>query len=543
MQTRAKSGISKAIRPSVFLAETEPNSVKEALNHAGWKQAMEAEYSALLANNTWSLVPLPSHRQAIGCKWVFRIKQNPDGSIQKYKARLVAKGFHQQPGSDYSETFSPVVKPITVRILLTLALTNHWPLRQLDVNNAFLNGTLDEEVYMQQPPGFKHSDKSLVCRLHKSLYGLKQAPRQWFEKLKGTLISFGFKVSRCDNSLFTLISPAVQVFILVYVDDIIVTGSNPEYIQSLVSKLNSSFALKDLGNLDYFLGIQVLTLPNGGLLLSQSKYIKDLLDRANMSDARSIASPMAANCRLTKESGSPLPDATLYRSIVGALQYATISRPEISFSVNKVCQYLSQPYDTHWAAVKRILRYLKGTLHHGLCLQPAPKGPLSLTGFCDADWATDVDDRRSISGAAIFVGPNLVTWWSKKQQSVSRSSTEAEYRSLASTAAELMWVKSLLSELCVSYKPPVILCDNLSTVALAHNPVLHAKTKHIALDLFFVSEQVQSKTITVQHLPSSHQIADVLTKPLSSTRFETLRQRLRVLYKGDLLPALDLNGV
>ncbi|MCH82453.1 retrovirus-related Pol polyprotein from transposon TNT 1-94, partial [Trifolium medium] len=300
MSTRGKNGIVQhRLHPTLLLTHVEPTSYKQALNVPEWLEAMRAEYDALLTNKTWSLFPLPNNRQAIGCKWVFRLKQNPDGTLNKYKARLVAKGFHQKPGFDYNETFSPVVKPVTVRTVLSLAVTNHWPIQQLDINNAFLNGLLDEEVYMVQPPGFEAADKSLVCKLHKALYGLKQAPRAWFERLRSALVKLGFSPSKCDPSLFTLHANHHSTFLLVYVDDIIITGSSKDLIHQLIRKLDSEFSLKDLGKLDYFLGIEVHHSTSGSLLLSQTKYIRDLLNKANMGNANSMASPMASSTKLS----------------------------------------------------------------------------------------------------------------------------------------------------------------------------------------------------------------------------------------------------
>jgi len=239
------------------------------------------------------------------------------------------------------------------------------------------------------------------------------------------------------------------------------------------------------------LGIEVHHSETGSLLLFQTKYIKDLLVKANMAGANSMASPMASSTKLSKYGSNLVSDATFFRSIVGALQYATITRPEISYSVNKVCQFLSAPLEDHWKAVKRILRYLQGTIHHGLLIKPASLNePLALTSFCDADWASDPDDRRSTSGACIYLGPNLVNWWAKKQTQVARSSAEAEYRSLAQASAEILWMQSLLKELRVPIRVPQIYCDNLSAVSLAHNPVLHSRTKHMELDIFFVREKV-----------------------------------------------------
>lgn len=530
MHTRAKTGfVQPKLTFKLLLAHSEPKNAKQALLLPQWQAAMQAEYDALMKNHTWSLVKLPSNRQAIGCKWVFRVKENPDGTINKYKARLVAKGFHQRQGFDFLETFSPVVKPVTVRVILTIAITHKWSIQQLDVNNAFLNGVLDEEVYMEQPQGFESADPTLVCKLHKALYGLKQAPRQWFERLQATLLSLGFKSSKCDPSLFTYRSHSDTINLLVYVDDIIITGNNSTLLQTIITRLNTAFSLKHLGSLDYFLGIEVHALSNGSLLLTQSKYLRDLLTRTNMLESSHVSTPMQSTCKLSKIGSSSLNDPFMYRSVVGALQYATITRPEISYSVNKACQFMACPLEAHWVAVKQILRYLKGTLNHGLLLSPAlPHQAPSLRAFCDADWASDPDDRRSTSGAAIYFGPNLVSWWSKKQTVVARSSTEAEYRSLAHATAELLWIQTLLTELHLSVPVPTVLCDNQSAVMLAHNPIMHSRTKHMEIDLFFVREKVLSKQLIVNHIPGADQWADVLTKPLSSAKFLDLRPKLNV---------------
>ncbi|XP_019451717.1 PREDICTED: uncharacterized protein LOC109353811 [Lupinus angustifolius] len=381
---------------------------------------------------------------------------------------------------------------------------------------------------MNQPVGFQDSDKTLVCKLNKAIYGLKQAPRQWFERLKGTLHKLGFQVSKCDNSLFIHTSSTYKLYILVYVDDIIVTGSSPPHVKQVIIDLSHTFALKQLGPLDYFLEIEVKHRPNGSLFLSQTKYIKDLLDRANLSSAKSSFTPMASNCKLTKHGTNFFEDPTFFRSIVGALQYATITRPDISYSVNKVCQFLEKPLVSHWTAVKRILKYLQGTQTLGLTINSADSASsnskasstipfnyansapskskasstIPLIAFCNADWASDMDDRKSTFGACLYLGPNLVTCWSKKQHTISRSSTEAKYRSLALATQELMWIESLLTELHISNTIPTIFCDNLSTVAMSHNHVLHNRTKHIELDLYFVRDKIQNKTLTIQHIPS-----------------------------------------
>ncbi|GAU37351.1 hypothetical protein TSUD_395330 [Trifolium subterraneum] len=407
MITRGKTG---SLKPKIFLAELEPKTVRCALNDPKWNKAMQAEYQALMDNKTWTLVPLPLDRKAIGCKWIFRVKENPDGTVNKYKARLVVKGFLQTAGFDFIETFSPVIKPVTIRIILTLAVTFKWQIQQIDVNNAFLNGVLQEEVYMTQPSGFESSDKSLVCKLHKSLYGLKQAPRAWYDKLTQALLHMGFVKSRCDPSLLVHNQNGTCTYVLIYMDDILITGSTPTLINDLINKLNVQFALKRLGAVDYFLGLEVHHLPSGALLLNQTKYIRDLLCKAHMEDSKHVGSPMVSSCRLSKFGTDTMTDPTLYRSIVGALQYATLTRPDIVFSVNKVCQFMAKPLDSHWLEVKRILRYLKGTLSHGILINPSTTSPpFSLRAYSDADWATDQDDRRSTSGSCIYFGPKEAT--------------------------------------------------------------------------------------------------------------------------------------
>ena len=487
---------------------------------------MTAEYNALLTNNTWSLCPRPRHKQVVRNKWVFKIKQRSDGSIDRYKARLVAKGFDQVDGIDFTETFSPVIKPATIRLALALAIHYNWSIRQLDISNAFLHGYLEEEVYMEQPQGFEDSNfPDHVCFLHKSIYGLKQAPRTWFLRLSQALMELGFTASIVDTSLFTFHHSTVCVFVLIYVDDIIVTSNADTAIDTLISNLGSEFAIKDLGELSYFLGIQVTKTENG-LHLHQGKYVVDLLHRMKMTGAKPAPTPCISGAKLSKFSGDPLTDPTEYRSIVGALQYLTLTRPDISYSVNQLCQFLHCPTNIHLTAAKRVLRYLKGTLQFGLQFN---KGSLQLNGFCDSDWAGNPDDRKSTSGYCIYLGSCLISWAAKKQSVVARSSTEAEYRSMAHTVAELYWLRMLLKELHISLlTAPCIWVDNISVLALSSNPVFHARTKHIEMDYHFIREKIFNKDIQAKYISTSAQPSDIFTKGLSSSRFIFLRDKLMV---------------
>ncbi|KAM0984150.1 hypothetical protein ACFX14_011746 [Malus domestica] len=517
MQTRSKNGV---LKKKAFTATTtsEPKTFKSASQVSEWQVAMQEEIDALHSQKTWSLVPLPPNKNLVGCKWIYKIKKHADGSVARYKARLVAQGYSQEEGVDYLETFSPVVKPTTIRLIFALAAQFKWSLRQLDVKNAFLHGILQDEVYMAQPPGFASAShpSDYVCKLQKSLYGLKQAPRAWNERFTSFLPSFGFQVSLADPSLFVQQSSHGTVLLLLYVDDVILTGSSSQLIDQVIHALTQEFEMKDLGRLHYFLGLQI-TYTSEGLFVSQTKYITELVDKVDLQDSKPCSTPCLPYHRLIKDDGQPYHSPEQYRSVVGALQYLTFTRPDIAFAVNQACQFMHNPMVSHVLAVKRILRYLKGTSTYGIHFKP---GPLHLQSYSDADWAGDPNDRRSTSGFVVFLGSNPISWASKKQHTVSRSSTKAEYRALAITAAELAWIRQLFCDMHISLPfSPMIYCDNISAIALSTNPVFHAKSKHIEIDYHFVRERVTRGDLQVQHVSSADQSAYILTKGLSTPLF------------------------
>ncbi|CAH9137156.1 unnamed protein product, partial [Cuscuta epithymum] len=519
MRTRAKDGIFKPktiFNLSVFSPPDDPTCFSQAQKFPVWRAAMADEFNALIANKTWDLVPWDSTKNVVACKWVYKTKFNSDGSVERHKARLVAQGFKQQAGVDFTETFSPVVKPTTVRLVLSVVVARGWCIRQLDVKNAFLHGHLTEEVFMRQPPGFIHpSFPHHVCRLKKALYGLKQAPRAWFHRFSGFLLSQGFSQSKSDSSMFVFRTQTHVVYILLYVDDILITGSSVVLVRSIIQSLSTQFAMKDLGDIHFFLGLQTKRTSKG-LFLSQHKYISDLLRRFHLHTVKPIRTPLPSRTTLSLTDGELLTDATEYRSMVGALQYLILTRPDITYAVHLVSQFMHAPRTTHLLAVKRIYRYLQGTMDYGLWLQSNRDISL-IVAYSDADWAGCPDSSRSTTGYAIFLGPNLISWRSKKQPTVSKSSTEAEYRAIAYTVQDTLFIRSLMAEMGLHISSPVQLhCDNVSASYLAVNPIQHDRSKHIKIDYHFVRERVAHGDLVVKYVPTQLQLADIFTKNLSS---------------------------
>ncbi|KAI0526984.1 hypothetical protein KFK09_002580 [Dendrobium nobile] len=476
------------------------------------------------------MVPAPSDKPVLGSKWTFKTKINPDRQLTNYKARLVAQGCSQEFGVNFTETFSPVAKMVTICMLLTVALTNNWSIKQLDISNAFLHGDLHDEVYMRQPKGFEDIQfLKHVCKLRKSIYGLKQSPRQWFHKLTKFLQHLGFQFSTADPSLLIFNRDNIKVFILIYVDDILITGNNTAKMTEILQHLRSKFSLKQLGDISLYLGIQVIK-NTSGYFLSQPHYAQNLLQIAGFADCK--PSPSPASLRTSrKQDDQPYSDSTLFRKLAGSLQYMSITRPDIAFATNSICQQMHHPRNSDFQALKRLLRYLKGTLSFGL---PIKTGSLRLQSYTDADWAADSHDRKSISGFCTFLGPNLISWSVKKHNTVARSSTEAEYRSLSSAMSDVLWIRRLAQDLGIAQTSPTIIhCDNTSAVALANNPIFHARTKHIEIDHHFINGRIQQGNIGIAHISTMDQLADILTKSLPIGRFLHLRSKLTICSQND----------
>jgi hypothetical protein len=380
---------------------------------------------------------------------------------------------------------------------------------------------------MVQPPGFVHPTFSKhVCKLQKAIYGLKQAPRAWFSRLSDKLLQLGFVGSKADTSLFIDRTKTITMYLLIYVDDIIITASDQAAITEFLQLLNADFAVKDLGDLHYFLSVEVIKL-NSGLLLSQHHYIMYLLKKTNMHEAKPITSPMASSLALSTFTGDPMEDPSLYRNTVGSLQYLSLTRPDLNYAVNCVCQFMHRPLKPHWQAIKIILRYLKHTVSHGRLLHHNSSN--TLQAYSDADWAGCSDDCRSTGAYCVHLGSNLIFRSSRKQLTVSRLSTKAKYKAVANTIAKLLWIRTLLQELGITHStPPTLWCDNIGANHMSVNPVFHAGTKHVEIDFHFVRNCVADKSLVVRFVPTSDQVADVLTKPLVSAKFHHFCYKLNV---------------
>lgn len=511
----------------------EPFSFTQAKKFDKWLQAMNEELLALESTHTWDIVSLPSDKHAIGCKWVYKVKLSADGSLERYKARLVAKGYTQQEGIDYVETFSLVAKMTTVKTLLAVAAAKKWSLTQLDISNAFLNGELTEEIYMKLPPGYTPKagvtlPSNPVCKLNKSLYGLKQASHQWFLKFSITLLLLGFKQSYSDHTLFIKRVEGRYVAVLVYVDDIIITSNNDDDVVSVTASLTGHFNLRDLGPLRYFLGLEIAR-SSTGILVSQRKYTLELLEDTGFLASKTSSIPMEPSNVLYQDNVEPLLDDPLvYRRLVGKLMYLTITRPDITFAVNKLCQYCSAPKGSHLHAAYKVLHYLKGTI--GLGLFYSSTTDFTLSAFTYADWNSCKDSRRSTSGFCMFFGTYLISWKSKKQDIVSHSSAESEYRAMSFDVREVQWLVNMLREFDVPQRGPVpFFCDSTAAIHIANNAVFHERTKHLESGCHKVRGMVKYGLIKTLHVTSSNQIADTFTKPLQPGLFHSFVGKMGLL--------------
>ncbi|GJU69519.1 retrovirus-related pol polyprotein from transposon TNT 1-94 [Tanacetum coccineum] len=510
-----------------FISTIEPKNVNEALGDESWIVAMQEELNQFIANDVWELVPQPKNMTVIGTKWVFRNKLDENGIVSRNKARLVAQGYNQQEGIDYDETYAPVARLESIRILLAYACALDFKLFQMDVKSAFLNGFINEEVYVAQPPGFIDFEKpNHVYKLKKALYGLKQAPKAWYDRLKAFLIKHEYKMGMVDNTLFTKKKSSNLIIVQIYVDDIIFGSTCQDMCDDFAKIMHDEFEMSMMGELNFFLGLQIKQMEDG-IFFNQSKYIKEMLKKFGLEDSKPMKTPMSSDTKLTKDEECESVDSTKYRGMIGSLLYLTASRPDIMFSVCLCARFQEAPKTSHLEAVKRIFRYIKGTTHLGLWY---PKGTgIETVVYADSDHAGDYVDRKSTSGICTFVGCCLTSWFSKKQTALAISTTEAEYVSAGKACQQALWMKQALIDYDVRLDDVPIMCDNKGAIDLSKNPVQHSRTKHIEIRHHFLRDNVQKGHISIEKVPSVDNIADILTKPLKRESFNYLRLGLGMM--------------
>lgn len=517
-----------------FNSLNDPTTYEEVLTRPDkdlWIRAMDEEYQSLQDNNTWELCDLPKDRKAIKNKWVYKTKKDENGQITRYKARLVIKGCSQKYGVDYDEIFSPVVRYASIRYLMALSVKYDLDIDQMDAVTAFLQGELNSEViYMCQPPGF-HNNSSQVCRLNRALYGLKQSSRVWNKKLDAALKKFGFQQSELDPCVYYSFDKSNVLIVTIYVDDFIIFSNNSKMKADFKAYLNQTFKMKDMGSAQYCLGIKIdRDRKDGRLYLSQKQYILDILSKFKMEECKPVQTPMEFGLKLSKaqspqseEEREYMKDIP-YREAVGCLMYlAQISRPDIYHVVHKLSQFNTNPGKAHWLYVKRIFRYLKGTIDMKLTYYA--EGNQSIVGYSDADWGGCVESGRSTSGYVFTLMGGPISWSSKKQTCVSTSSCQSEYVALAHANQEAQWWHMLQEE--IDAKSSITMyVDNQSAISLASENFFHAKTKHINIKYHFVRQSVVDGTIQVKYIPTEEQAADMMTKVLPITK---LRNNLKLL--------------
>jgi transposase InsO family protein len=510
----------------------EPATLKEALesdNAEQWQQAMNEEIASLHVNHTWVLEEPPSGCEPIPVKRVFKVKQDANGNIERFKARLVAKGYRQREGIDFEEVYAPVSKYATLRALLATAAAQDLELHQLDFKTAFLNGELEEDVYVQQPPGYEEGNGKMACHLRRALYGLRQAPRTWHERLKKELEKVGFTPSEADPGLFIANRKTHYVFILVYVDDILIAAKDTETVNQIKDALMTAFPAHDLGEAGLFLGMTITRdRGNRTIKLAQERMTTNIVNRFGMDEARHQSVPLSPSIKLIQGEGEPL-DVTkyAYSTLVGSLLYISVcTRPDIAQAVGALAKYMAHPTTLHWQAAKGVVRYLAGTQDNGITY--GSNNSTELVGYCDADYAGDLDTRRSTTGYAFIMNGGAISWSSRRQQTVAASTTEAEYMAAAHAVKEALWLRKLGADLQLDSGSILIFVDNQSAIKLLKNPISSMRSKHIDIMHHFVRERVARKEVVIKYVSTTEMVADSLTKVVPKIKFDFCRDGMGV---------------
>ena len=518
----------------------EPGTINEAWQgnfKRQWKEATDSEYQSLISNHTWELVSPPSNKNIVGNRWIFKVKRNSDGTVDRFKARLVAQGYSQTEGIDYDEVFSPVARYTSIRSLLALATVKDWHVHQMDVKTAFLQGSIDTEIFMEQPVGYVNKSKpNHVCKLQKSIYGLKQAARCWNLEIDTFLQSNGYTKCSSDGCIYIKSHKQENgqmdfVILSLWVDDILLFSNNMTMMREEKKQLHEKFVVVDQGEVHYVLGMLIKRdRSQRTMTINQENFLRSILKRYGMEDSKPVSTPLEPGKKFKKLSEAETSvEVKLYQQMIGSLTYvATATRPDIAAAVNILSKYMARPGKEHMEGVKRILRYVKGTINYGLCYN-AKDDSCILAGYADADWAGDNDTRHSTSGYIFQLYNNTVSWCSKKQNTVAKSTTEAEYVALSFATQEVIWLRRLLENIGMKAEgPSTIFEDNNGAIELSKNPKFHNRTKHIDVAHHFVREQVALNNVSVKYCSTQNMLADGMTKGLTKDTFQKLRSLLGV---------------
>ena len=495
-----------------------------------WYNAMKEEMNSMASNRVWDLVELSDGIKSIGCKWVFKMKKDSLGNIERHKARLVAKGFNQRERINYTETFSPVSKKYSLRIIMALVAHFDFDLHQMDVKTTFLNGNLEEEVYMKQPEGLSSSEgEHLVCKLKKSIYGIKQASCQWYLKFHEVIASFDFEENIMDQCIYLKVSGSKISFLVLYVDDILLATNDKGLLYEVKQFLSKNFDMKDMGEASYVIGIKIHRERYRGILgLSQETYINKVLERFNMKNCSLSVAPILKGDRFDlnqcpkndfeREHMKNIP----YASAVGSLMYAQVcTRPDITFVVGVLGRYQSNPGLNHWKATKKVMRYLQGTKDYMLIYRRTYS--LEVIGYSDADFVGCVDSRKSTSGYIFKLADGVVSWRSAKQTLIATSTMEAEFVSCFEASSHGVWLKSFISGLRIwdsISRPLKLYCDNSTVVFMAKNNKSGSRSKHIDIKYLAIRECVKELKVVIEHISTELMIVGPLTKGMPPKYFK-----------------------
>jgi len=526
--------------PDLASSHSTPTSYRQAMaspDSAGWALAINEELLAVQNANVYKIVninSLPATANLIGNTWVFKVKQNGDGSVERLKARITAKGCSQKHGVDYQESFAPVANSTTIRLVICCLVQRRLVGRSFDVKTAFLYGELHdhERVYMRVPEGVPNRDPTTCWALQKCLYGLRQSARRFNEHLHNTLTTIGYTRSKHDPCLYHNITKDSFTLLVIVVDDILMATTSDQIADEFLAAMRDTYNMKDLGRPKYTIGMHFEHSANGGYTISQRRYLNDIISRFSDSNIPSATIPMPSALRLTptgsvSDPNSPPCDPTLYRSLVGSLMYALLTRPDVSTPVSMLARFMSAPLKIHMDSALRVLGYLRSTIDLCLHYHPSSTPSPQLKCYVDSDWAADAATRRSRYGYAIYLGSALLCWRSKLHSAITLSTAEAEYVAASETAKEILWLRQLLTEIGFSQRAATVMFeDNAACIRMATNHGVSSRNKHLEVKMHFIRDLVNTKTIKLVKIGTKEQRADIFTKNLPRLAFEKHRSSL-----------------